>query len=159
MSFLRLIAAILVAAIAAGAVWWFADRPVPVAAEWSKPLSSLSFAAYRRGESPITGVYPTPAEVEQDMKILVGRTNGIRTYTVHEGLEQVPALAEKYGLKLTLGCWLGRDLANNEKEITALIDQANAHPDSVQRVMVGNEVLLRGDLTPDQLIDYIHRVK
>lgn len=159
MSFLRLIAAVLVAGIAAAAAWWIADRPVPVTAEWSKPLSSMSFAPYRRGESPITGVYPTQAEVEEDMKILVGRTRGIRTYTVHEGLESMPALAEKYGLKLTLGCWLGRDLAKNENEITALIEQANAHPESVQRVMVGNEVLLRGDLTPEQLIGYIRRVK
>jgi exo-beta-1,3-glucanase (GH17 family) len=159
MHFLRLVAAVFLAGIAAGAVWWFADRPVPVAAEWSQPFSSISFAAYRRGESPLTGRYPTPAEIEQDMAILVGRTHGIRTYTTHEGLEVVPALAEKYGLKVTLGCWLGADLALNEREVAALIEQANAHPDSVQRVMVGNEVLLRGDLTPDQLIGYVRRVK
>jgi exo-beta-1,3-glucanase (GH17 family) len=159
MTYIRLLAAILLAAIAAGAVWWFADRPVPVAAEWTQPLSSLSFAAYRHGESPMTGIYPTPAEVEQDMQILAGKTRGIRTYTTHEGLEGVPALAEKYGLKLTLGAWLGRDLANNEREIAALIQQANDHPESVQRVLVGNEVLLRNDLTPDQLIGYIRQVK
>jgi exo-beta-1,3-glucanase (GH17 family) len=159
MHFLRLVAAVFLAGIAAGAVWWLADRPVPVAAEYSKPFSSMSFAAYRRGESPLTGVYPTPAEIDQDMSILVGKTRGIRTYTTHEGLEGVPALAEKYGLKVTLGCWLGSDLALNEREVTALIEQANAHPESVQRVMVGNEVLLRGDLTPDQLIGYVRRVK
>ena len=149
----------LLAAIAAGAVWWFADRPVPVAAEWSQPMESLSFAAYRRGESPLTGVYPTPAEVEQDVQLLAGRTKSIRTYTTHEGLEGLPALAEKYGLKMTLGCWLGADLAINEKEVTALIEQANAYPDTVQRVIVRNEVLLRHDLTPDQLLGYIRRVK
>jgi exo-beta-1,3-glucanase (GH17 family) len=159
MHFLRLVAAVFLAGIAAGAVWWYADRPVPVAAEWTQPLSNMSFAAYRRGESPLTHVYPTPEEVEQDMKILVGRTKGIRTYTTHEGLETVPALAAKYGLKLTLGCWLGRDRDVNEKEVTALIEQANAYPDAVQRVIVGNEVLLRGDLTPDELIGYIRRVK
>ena len=159
MNFIRLLAAIFLAGIAAGAAWWLADRPVPVAAEWTQPLSSLSFAAYRHGESPLTGVYPKPEEVEQDMAILVGKTRGIRTYTTHEGLEGVPALAEKYGLKLTLGAWLGRDKAINEREITALIQQANDHPDSVQRVMVGNEVLLRGDLTPDELIAYVHRVQ
>lgn len=159
MNFIRLLAAICIAGAAAGAVWWFADRPVPVAAEWTQPLSSLSLASYRRGESPITHTYPTPAEIEQDMATLVGKTRGIRTYTTHEGLEVVPALAEKYGLKLTMGCWLGRDKANNEKEISALIEQANAYPETVQRVIVGNEVMLRGDLTGEELIGYIRRVR
>lgn len=159
MNYIRLLAAILLAGIAAGAVWWFADRPVPVAAEWSQPLSSISFAAYRRGESPITQVYPSPAEIEQDVMTLVGKTREIRTYTTHEGLEVLPALAEKYGLKMTAGCWLGRDKENNEKEVAALIQEANTYPDTVTRVMVGNEVLLRGDLTPAELVGYIHRVK
>ena len=159
MHFLRLIAAILVAAIAAGAVWWGADRPVPVAAEWSGPLSSASFAAYRSGESPLTRKYPSPQEVEQDMQVLVGRTRGIRTYTAREGLEHLPELAEKYGMTMTLGIWLGSDKAINEQEIAAGIQEANEHPAAVRRVMVGNEVLLRGDLTPEELLGYIRRVK
>ena len=159
MHFIRLVAAALIAGIAAGAVWWFADRPVPVAAEWTQPLANVSFAPFRRGESPLTKVYPTPAEIEQDMMALVGRTKGIRTYTAREGLQVVPELAEKYGLKLTLGAWLGADRAIDEQEIAALIQQANDHPDAVQRVIVGNEVLLRGDLPPEELIGYIRRVK
>lgn len=159
MPFLRLLAAVLVAGAAAGAVWWYADRPVPVAAEWSQPLSSVSFSPYRRGESPLTRVYPKPLEIEQDLATLVGRTKAIRTYTAREGLEVVPELAEKYGLKLTLGIWLGADRAINEQEIAAGIKQANDHPGAVQRVMVGNEVLLRHDLPPEELIAYIHRVK
>ena len=159
MPFLRLVAAIFFAAVAAGAVWWFADRPVPVAAEYSQPFSSMSFAAYRRGESPLTQVYPTPLEVEQDVQVLVGRTKGIRTYTAREGLEHLPELAEKYGLKMTLGIWLGRDKRINEAELAAGIQEANEHPEAVTRIMVGNEVLLRGDLTPDELIGYIRRVK
>ncbi len=159
MSFFRLIAAVLAAGIAAGAVWWLADRPVPVAAEWSGPLSSASFAAYRAGESPLTHQYPSPAEVEQDMQILVGRAKSIRTYTAREGLEHLPELAEKYGMTMTLGIWLGGDKAINEQELAAGIQEANEHPESVKRVMVGNEVLLRGDLTPEELIGYIRRVK
>jgi exo-beta-1,3-glucanase (GH17 family) len=119
MHFLRLVAAVFLAAVAAGAAWWIADRPVPVAAEYSKPFSSMSFAAYRRGESPLTQVYPTPEEVEQDVRVLVGRTKGIRTYTSREGLEHLPELAEKYGLKMTLGIWLGRDKKINEAEMAA----------------------------------------
>jgi exo-beta-1,3-glucanase (GH17 family) len=159
MTYIRLFAAIIIAAVAAGAVWWFADRPVPVAASWSQPFSSVSFAAYRQGESPLTRIYPTPFEVEQDVQILAHRTKGIRTYTAREGLEHLPELAEKYGLTMTLGIWLGRDKAINEQEMAAGIKEANEHPEAVKRVMVGNEVLLRGDLTPDELIGYIRRVK
>ncbi|HMA49691.1 MAG TPA: exo-beta-1,3-glucanase [Magnetospirillaceae bacterium] len=159
MPFLRLVAAIFLAGVAAGAVWWFADRPVPVAAEYSKPFYSMSFAAYRRGESPLTQTYPTPQEVEQDLQVLVGRTRNIRTYTSREGLEHLPELAEKYGIKMTLGIWLGTDKDINEKELAQGIKEANEHPESVTQVMVGNEVLLRGDLTPDELIGYIRRVK
>ena len=159
MHFIRLFAAILLASVAAGAVWWIADRPVPVAAEWSQPLSNVSFAAFRRGESPLKGIYPTPAEIEQDMMALVGRAKGIRTYTPREGLQVVPELAEKYGFKLTLGAWLGTNRDINEAEVAALIQQANDHPEAVQRVMVGNEVLLRGDLSPQELLGYIRRVK
>jgi exo-beta-1,3-glucanase (GH17 family) len=159
MHFLRLVAAVILAASAAGAVWWFADRPVPVAAEWTQPLSSLSFAPFRRGESPLTKTYPTPAEIDQDMASLVGRAKGIRTYTAREGLQDVPAVAAKYGMKMTLGIWLGSNRDINEEELAAGIKEANEHPDSVQRVMVGNEVQLRGDLPPDELIGYIRRVK
>ena len=41
----------------------------------------------------------------------------------------------------------------------ALIAAANEHPDTIKRVIVGNEVLLRKDLTPEQLIGYIRRVR
>jgi len=148
-----------IAAIAAFAGWWLANRPRPVQAEWDKPLASVSFAPFRRGESPLTKRYPSPAQVESDIKSLVGRTEGIRTYTSREGLEVVPELAAKYGLKVTLGAWLGRDAGINDAETNALIAEANAHPDSVQRVIVGNEVLLRRDLTAEQLIAQIRKVK
>ena len=149
----------LIAVIAAFAGWWLADRPRAVEAEWDKPLASVSFAPFRRGESPLTKRYPSPAQVESDIKSLVGRTEGIRTYTPREGLEVVPELAAKYGLKVTLGAWLGRDAGINDAETNAMIAEANAHPDSIQRVIVGNEVLLRKDLTAAQLIAQIRKVK
>ncbi len=122
-------------------------------------MRSLSFAPFRRGQSPLTKTYPTPSQVEEDLRALVGHTRGIRTYTAREGMDVVPDLARKYGLKVIFGAWLGGKRETNELEIAALIDAANAHPDAIERVLVGNEVLLRGDLTSDQLISYIRRVK
>jgi exo-beta-1,3-glucanase (GH17 family) len=56
-----------------------------------------------------------------------------------------------------VGVWLDDDKEQNEVEITNAIEVARAgHADILA---VGNEVLLRGDLTEDELLDYIHRVK
>jgi exo-beta-1,3-glucanase (GH17 family) len=159
MRWTSLFLAMVIAAITAFAGWWLADRPRPVTAEWDKPLASVSFAPFRRGESPLTRRYPTPAQVESDLKALAGRTEGIRTYTSREGLEVVPELAAKLGLKVTMGAWLGSDAGINDAEINALIAEANAHPDSIQRVIVGNEVLLRNDLSAEQLVAAIRKVK
>jgi exo-beta-1,3-glucanase (GH17 family) len=75
----------------------------------------------------------------------------------------IGALAQQAGLKMWLGIWLSGNPADNEKEMAAGIAEANAHPDTITRVVVGNEVLLRRDLSVDDLIadiDYVHaRVK
>lgn len=151
--------ALVLSALAAVALWFVCDRPVPVEPSWNEPLRSVSFAPFRRGQSPLTKTYPTPSQVEEDLRALVGHTRGIRTYTAREGMDVVPDLAAKYGLKVIFGAWLGTKSETNELEIAALIKAANAHPDAIERVMVGNEVLLRRDLKPDQLISYIRRVK
>lgn len=150
----------LAATLASYACWHLANRPVAVvwpAAE--EQLASVSFAPFRRGQSPLTGRYPTRAEIEQDLASLQGKTAGVRTYTATEGLEAVPELAGGYGIKVTHSAWLSFDLQRNEAEVMALIEQANRHPDSVRRVIVGNEALLRGDLKPEQLAPLIRRVR
>lgn len=151
--------ALLLSAAAAAALWFLCDRPVPVEPSWNEPLRSVSFAPFRRGQSPLTKVYPTPAQIDEDLRALVGHTRGIRTYSAREGMDVVPDLAAKYGLKVIFGAWLGVEKDVNDREIDALIKAANDHPDSIERVLVGNEVLLRRDLTPEQLIAYIRKVK
>ncbi len=161
---LSLFVATVVSAVAAACLWIWFDRPVDVQPSWNQPVASVSFAPFRRGQSPLSKIYPSAAQVDEDLHALVGRTLGIRTYTAREGLGVVPDLAAKYGFKVTLGAWLtsekkAKGKAANEAEIAALIKAANAHPKTVQRVLVGNEVLLRGDLSPEKLIEYIRRVK
>ncbi|PKU24831.1 exo-beta-1,3-glucanase [Telmatospirillum siberiense] len=151
--------AALVISAAAAALWFICDRPVPVEPSWNEPLRSVSFAPFRRGQSPLTKTYPTPVQIEEDLRALVGHARGIRTYTAREGMDVVPELAAKYGLKVIFGAWLGSERDINDREIDALISAANAHPDAIERVLVGNEVLLRRDLTSEQLISYIRRVK
>ena len=156
---LFLIAAIALAGAANFLVWWGAYRPVPVEAAATETLRSISFAPFHRGQSPLIQVYPSPAEIESDLKLLSGKVRSVRTYTSLEGMEIVPRLAARYDLKVTHSAWLGTRAVINAQEISALIDAANRYPDAVERVIVGNEVLLRKDLTQRELINYIRAVR
>lgn len=138
----------------------------PQAADVTMPVSkfnSLSYAPYRAWQSPLSKSYPTGAEVAADLKLIAQHASGIRTYSSIEGNYDIGALAKQAGLKVWLGIWLSSNPADNAKEMAAGIAEANAHPNTITRVVVGNEVLLRRDLPVKTLIadiDYVRaRVK
>jgi len=139
--------------------WWWPNRPVEIAGWTSQPLQSVSFAPYRPGQSPLSHVYPTPQQIEEDLQRLKGKVQAVRTYSVAENLETVPQRAGKYGLKVWHGAWLGENDRENLEQVNLLINHANRYPDTIERVIVGNEVLLRKDLTFTQLRGYIRQVK
>jgi exo-beta-1,3-glucanase (GH17 family) len=141
------------------AAWWWCNRPIPVALSFNEPFPSVSFAPFRRGQSPLTHTYPPSEQIAEDLKSLVGVTRGVRTYTSLEGMDFVPAVAKDLGIEVTHSAWLGAKITTNDREVEALIKAANAYPDTIKRVIVGNEVLLRQDLKPGQLIEYIRKVK
>ena len=164
----RLLISLVLAAVA-GLGWWWPNRPQPLAQPHVGPIASLSFAPFRDGQSPLARIYPNRAEIEADMKLLVGKTKGLRTYTALEGMEVVPPLARQYGFEITHSAWIGAKLVENDREVSALIAAANAYPDVIKRVIVGNEVLLRNEFregfsedrkrTIEALIGYLKRVK
>jgi exo-beta-1,3-glucanase (GH17 family) len=139
--------------------WWWPNRPVEIAGWTAAPLQSVSFAPYRPGQSPLTRTFPTPDQIESDLKRLQGKVHAVRTYSAGENLETVPQRAGKYGLKVWHGAWLNDNDKENLEQINLLIDHANRYADTVERVIVGNEVLLRKDLTASQLRAYIRQVK
>ncbi|MBK8675925.1 MAG: exo-beta-1,3-glucanase [Cellvibrionales bacterium] len=143
----------------AALAWWAVIHPRSIASEWREPLKSASFAPFSDGQSPLKEVFPTRSQVEADLVRLQGVFSGVRTYTSQDGMEAVPELAAKYGFALTHSAWLGREKIDNDKEVAALIETANRYPQAVKRVIVGNEVLLRRDLKPDELIAYIDQVR
>lgn len=145
--------------LASAAGWWWFNRPIPVELSFDEPFPSVSFAPFRRGQSPLSQDYPPAAQIEEDLASLRGVTKGIRTYTSLEGMDAVPALARKYGIEVTHSAWLGKKLDVNEKEVRALIKAANENRDTIKRVIVGNEVLLRQDLNAQQLSGYIRKVR
>lgn len=139
--------------------WWWPNKPVEIAGWTSAPLRSVSFAPYRPGQSPLTMVFPTPDQIEEDLRRLQGKVKAVRTYSSGENLETVPQRAGKYGLKVWHGAWLNDNDKENLEQINLLIDHANKYKDTVERVIVGNEVLLRKELTAAQLRSYIRQVK
>ena len=139
--------------------WWWPNRPVEIAGWTNAPLQSVSFAPYRPGQSPLTRTFPTPDQIEEDLRRLQGKVRAVRTYSAGENLEAVPQRAGKYGLKVWHGAWLNDNDKENLEQVNLLIDHANKYKDTVERVIVGNEVLLRKELTANQLRRYIRQVK
>ncbi len=118
-------------------------------------MSGLCFSMYEDGQEP--GDHITEEQVERRIKIIKPYTKWVRSFSCIEGNEHVPRIAKKHGLKTMVGAWLGDDLDKNEDEIEALI--ALAKEGYVDIAAVGNEVMYRGDLTEEQLLDYIYLVK
>jgi len=63
------------------------------------------------------------------------------------------------GLKLWLGAWVSNDVKLTQKEIDTTIRLAKENKDIVETVVVGNEALLRRDVSAGQLVSYINEVK
>jgi exo-beta-1,3-glucanase (GH17 family)/cellulose synthase/poly-beta-1,6-N-acetylglucosamine synthase-like glycosyltransferase len=137
--------------------WTVANQPVAVPA-YEGRVGGFAFSPYHRGETPEANQFPTEAEVRQDLAVASAMSGQIRTYTVNGPMADIPRLADAYRLKVTLGAWLDRKTGTDEAEVRRLITTANENA-NVNRVMVGNEVLQRTDLSAAQLIGYINEVK
>jgi exo-beta-1,3-glucanase (GH17 family) len=130
-------------------------------------LNSLSFAPFREGQSPLLLQFPSPEQIDEDLKLMADKTHTIRTYSGTGGMKVIPELARKHHLEMIQGAWVGyydyldpafKDI-DTRAEIEALVTAANTYPDVIKRVIVGNEVLLRGEREPQELIKYIREVK
>jgi exo-beta-1,3-glucanase (GH17 family) len=139
---------------------WIYYQPVKIGLDVpAGKLKSVSFAPFREGFSPLKERFPLPHHIEEDLELLSSKAESIRTYASLGGMEVVPDAARPRNIKVTQGAWLGWGKKDNQKEIAALIASANSHPDVVTRVIVGNEVLLRGEMDAARLVEYIRTVK
>lgn len=118
-------------------------------------IHGLSFSPYTEGQGPSTII--AEAQIRERLAIIEPYVRWIRTFSCTEGHELIPAIAREKGLKTLAGVWLDDDRETNELELENAIRVAReGHIDILG---VGNEVLLRGDLSEDELIDYIRRAK
>ncbi len=118
-------------------------------------MHGICFSMYEDGQEP--GHTITEIQVERRVKLLKPYSKWIRSFSCIEGNEHVPRIAHKHGLKTLVGAWLSDNKADNEKEIEGLITLAKEG--CVDIAAVGNEVLYRNDLSLEELLGYIRRVK
>lgn len=118
-------------------------------------IHGLSFSPYVSGQAP--GNQITEQQIRERLQLILPYVKWIRTFSCTQGNELIPKIAAEYGLKTMVGVWLDDDFENNEKELQNAIDIAQAgHADMLA---VGNEVMLREEMTEQQLVDYINQAK
>src|SRR5882762_4817131 len=154
---MRAVVAVLLFVTAAHAALWGLFQEKQSAPDFRGILPSTSYAPFEPGHTVADSVADTE-KVRADLKKLSTLTRAVRLYSATEGNELVPPIAAEFGLKVTVGAWIGKDPDRNEREIKAAIELARKNS-NVNGVVVGNEVIYRGEQKVEDLIEMIKRVK
>ncbi|GIH10342.1 hypothetical protein Rhe02_84090 [Rhizocola hellebori] len=137
--------------------------PPPSASPAPALLRGLGFAPFRLCQSPILRRFPSAQQMREDVDLIKGMANAVRTYSALDGGVEAAEYAHGRGLRVSVGAWLGPEHTQeqreaNLRELDAVIGLAKKLP-TVESVIVGNEVLLRKDLTAQRLAEHISYVK
>jgi glucan 1,3-beta-glucosidase len=118
-------------------------------------MHGLCFSPYEEGQNP--GDQLSEEQIYRRMKIIQPYTKWIRSFSCTDGNEMIPKIAKELGLKTLVGAWLGNDPDINKREVENLIKVSNEG--YVDIAAVGNEVMYRKDLTEEELLEFIYKVK
>ena len=115
----------------------------------------LSFSPYMRGQQP--GVLISDEQIASRFDLISEHVNGIRVFSVKDGNEQSIKLAKLKGKSVMVGV----DIGSGQNENYEQLDNTLRHVsnDDINILAIGNEVLLRGELSVDQLIELIAEAK
>jgi exo-beta-1,3-glucanase (GH17 family)/cellulose synthase/poly-beta-1,6-N-acetylglucosamine synthase-like glycosyltransferase len=149
--------AVAVAAVTYGLLAYI-NRP-EIEPAWPDTIQGFSFSPMRAEHDPTVGNVSTVEQIEQDVALLAGKTHAIRTYTVDGPMAHVPEIAKKYNLNVALGAWIDERLEQNQIEVDSVIKIADKNRSNVVRVIVGNEVIHRHNLSVEQLGQYVNHVR
>src|ERR1700730_1686331 len=157
------LALLLISLSAIAAIWWWLATPINLARAPIDPdakLQCVSYAPFRGAQTPLVQTTHISAEqIAQDLAQLAKISDCVRTYSIENGLDQVPGLAAKAGLKVIQGIWLGSNRLKNLAPISTVGGLTKQCPGVITSVVVGNEVLLRGEMTTTDLAATIRSVK
>jgi exo-beta-1,3-glucanase (GH17 family) len=137
-------------ALASLGVWWREGRAIDLVDAPGGKLDCLSYTPPHDEQLLRTSVVPR-AQLQHDLALLAPRVRCVRIYSVANGMDQIPSIARELGLKVLLGLWIGADAPRNQQEIKLGLEVAERNRDVVEALIVGNEVLLRHELTAEQL--------
>jgi exo-beta-1,3-glucanase (GH17 family) len=144
-------------------VWWWLATPITLVRAPIDPnakLQCVSYAPFRGAQTPLVETTRiTTEQIAEDLAQLAKVTDCVRTYSIENGVDQVPALAAKLGLKVIQGIWLGSNRLKNLAQISTAVQLAKNYPGTITVLVVGNEVLLRGEMTVADLVANIRSVK
>jgi exo-beta-1,3-glucanase (GH17 family) len=157
------LAFLLISLGAIAAVWWWLATPITLSRAPIDPdakLLCVSYAPFRGNQTPLSPTTHVSAEqIAQDLAQLAKISDCVRTYSIENGLDQVPELAAKVGLKVIQGIWLGSNRLKNLTQISTAVRLTKEYPATITSLVVGNEVLLRGEMTQSDLAATIRSVK
>jgi exo-beta-1,3-glucanase (GH17 family) len=133
------------------------DRaPIDTAAK----LDCVSYAPFRGDQTPLNQeLIVNPAQIREDLVEIARISKCIRTYSVDNGLDKVPELASQVGLQVLLGVWIGNGRLKNAQLVETAVKLTREYPHTIRAIVVGNEVLLHGDMTPSDLRELLRSVK
>ncbi|MET0291568.1 MAG: hypothetical protein ABW136_04325, partial [Steroidobacteraceae bacterium] len=137
-------------------LWWQDGHSRPVADAPSGQLDCVSYSPAQRSGALDATV--SRDVLVRDLTLLAERFRCVRIYSVSEGLDQVPAIARDLKLKVLLGLWIGRDSVHNQREIRDGLKISAEYRDVIEAIVVGNEVLLRRELSAGRLAQLIAQV-
>jgi exo-beta-1,3-glucanase (GH17 family)/cellulose synthase/poly-beta-1,6-N-acetylglucosamine synthase-like glycosyltransferase len=155
---MRTVAAVLALVACVHVGIWVLLKPVGIAPDVTRQLASISYSPFADSSHPDRGTPPTAAQIRADLRAIAPYTRAIRTYSATGGAELVPPIAAEFGLKVTVGAWIDKDQARNEREIRSALDLAH-HNSNVEAIVVGNETTLRAEMPVPALIELIQKVK
>ncbi|MGZ6356791.1 MAG: glycoside hydrolase family 17 protein [Ktedonobacteraceae bacterium] len=130
-------------------------KPEPAPGKIS--LACLAYGPAHTGQDPTRGIFPSSEQIQADMPTLASLTHYTRTYGSTGPAKAIIQAAEAAHICVASGIWLGSDLAANTMEMMA--GEQLASYGAVHAIIVGNEVLLRGDLSEGQLRSNIEQVR
>jgi glucan 1,3-beta-glucosidase len=151
---------LILAAALSVALWAWLGHPVALPPAPEAKLHCASYTPFRGDQTPFDqALVIPPRQIADDLKQLKPVTDCVRTYAVNQGLDQVVPIAAGLGMKVLLGIWIGREPTDNEAQIKTAIELAHAYPGAIRAIIVGNEVLLRGEQTGETLAALAARVR
>jgi exo-beta-1,3-glucanase (GH17 family) len=153
--------ALTAAAIVAAWGWLGAAVEMPASPlGQGEKIPCVSYAPFRGDQDPFGPDVPIdPRQIEEDLLALKPLTDCIRTYSIDHGLDQIPEIAGRHGMKVMLGLWLSSLPEASRHQTETAVALARRFPDVIQSIVVGNEVLLRGEMSAPDLANTIRAVK